>query len=144
MPAPRYLPSDTELRRHVSVDRMTYKQIGELYGVSEQAVYRKMNAMNATTPRPDYSEIIPYRIATRHQKAMPMRHLRAFARQRTGLEVNPDELRRMNVWIEMLTENDLVVCYDPEYPPNEASAAGGWHYEKRKPSDGDHLVRPPT
>jgi hypothetical protein len=144
MPAPRQLPDNEELRRLVSIEKLNYKQIAERFGVGEQAVYRAMDRMNATTPRPDYSDLIPWRISTMHQKAMPLRHLRAMARKERGLSVDEGDERRLSAWLDMLRENDLVVCYDPEYPSNEASPKGGFYYEKRKPSDEDYLVRPPA
>jgi hypothetical protein len=47
----------------------------------------------------------------------------------------------LDKWLAEIKEADVVVCYDRTMAPNPASTTGGFYYSKRRPEDGDSLVR---
>jgi hypothetical protein len=47
----------------------------------------------------------------------------------------------LDKWLNEIKEADVVVCYDRTMPPNPASNTGGFYYSKRRPEDGDSLIR---
>ena len=84
----------------------------------------------------------------RHAFAPAAKNLRALGRRRAGRPLADAVAHRLDEWLQMLDRRNLVVAYDPEMPPNEASPTyGGWHYVPREPRDGDDVIRrpdPPT
>jgi hypothetical protein len=82
-------------------------------------------------------EIIPWKIEPNHRFKQVAHMLRAAAREDRGDAVPPRIAGTYAKWRQMLKDMDYVVDYDPE-------TEGGFLYRKRKPSDGDLLVRMPS
>lgn len=140
MPAPRLLPENevlTELRRQ----GWTYANIAAKYGVSEQAVYMRLRAANATRKTPGYKHLIPWRVKREHTFAFPAQMLRLLGRVEKGETLPPVKQRMLDKWLREIKDADVVVSYDPEQPPNWASKVGGFYYSRRRPEDGDSLIR---
>ncbi|MEV6638053.1 hypothetical protein AB0M54_45755 [Actinoplanes sp. NPDC051470] len=143
MPAIKKLP-DTSVLAQLVNQGWTYAQIAERFDVGEQAVYRQMQRAGLTKPRNDHSDVIPWRVAQRHQWATPMRYLRLWGRRKHNEAMTEAEARQLDGWLAGMREADVVVAYDKDFPPNDASAQGGFYYSRRRPTDGkDSLVRMP-
>lgn len=141
MAFPRRLP-DNSVLQDLRRQGWTYDQIAQRYGVSRGAVYLRLREANAVKERPDYSHLIPWTVATKHDNAFPLLMLRNLGRRQSGAELPPVKARMLDKWLAEVKEADVVVCYHPDYPPNPASRdAGGFYYSRRKPTDGDSLTR---
>jgi hypothetical protein len=141
MPAPRLLP-DNEVLAKLRAQGWSYDDIAGHYGVSRGAVYLRLRQVNAVKDRPTYGHLIPWTVARKHTHAFPVQMLRLLGRKESG-EPIPDVKRRMlEKWLREMTEADVVVCYEPDYPPNPASpTVGGFYYSRRRPEDKIALVR---
>lgn len=136
MPAPRLLPEISVLEQLVSQE-WTYKQIGQHYGVGEQAVYRQLRDAEKTRVQASYAAYIPWRVLPPHARATPLRNLRLVGRRDMKLPINDDEAARLDKWIAKLLADDLVVGYDPNLKdPTSACEHGGWFYSHRREEDG--------
>ncbi len=140
MPAPRQLPSSDVLRKH-RAEGLTYDQIGELYGVTKGAVYLQLRDAKIAKPRADHSKYIPWTVRTEHSQARPNGMLRLYSRREQGEKLPAVKERMLDKWLEEIKAADVVVCYHREMAPNPASDKGGWYYSKRRPEDGDNLIR---
>lgn len=140
MPAPRKLPSSDILRKH-RYDGMTYEEIGELYDVSKGAVYLQLRDAKISKARPDHSKYIPWTVKAEHAQARPNGMLRLYSRREQGETLPAVKERMLDKWLGELKDANVVVCYHREQAPNPASPNGGWYYSKRRPSDGDNLIR---
>ncbi|MGW6571634.1 hypothetical protein ACWGAN_05585 [Streptomyces sp. NPDC054945] len=122
---------------------MTYDQIAEQYGVTKGAVYWQLSAAGQTKARPDHKRFIPWTVKAEHAHARPAMMLRLLSRQEAGDETIPAvKVRMLTKWLGEVREADVVVCYDRTMPPNPASpSTGGFYYSKRRPEDGDNVIR---
>lgn len=144
MPAPRLLP-DNDVLIKLRRQGWSYEDIASEYGVTKGAVYLRLKNAKATKDRPDHSELIPWTVRVEHAHARPAQMLRMLSRRRAGLANPPAKDRMLDRWLEEVESAGVVVDYDPEYPPNPANPKnGGWHYRRRKPEDGDGLIRKPV
>ncbi|MFJ7590150.1 hypothetical protein ACIQZO_22740 [Streptomyces sp. NPDC097617] len=142
MPAPRQLPSSDVLRAHRNA-AMSYEEIAAMYGVTKGAVYWQLQASGQTKTRPNHKRYIPWTVKAEHAHARPVMMLRLLSRRESGDETIPDVKSRMlTKWLGEVREADVVVCYDRNMPPNPASpSTGGFYYSKRRPEDGDNVIR---
>lgn len=144
MPAPRLLP-DNDVLKKLRAQGWTYEDIANEYGVTKGAVYLRLRQAKATHDRPDYSHLIPWTIRVEHAHARPAQMLRMLGRRENNLPIPPAKERMLDRWLAEVKEADVVVDYDPDFPPNPANPKnGGWHYRRRKPEDGDGLIRMPV
>lgn len=141
MPAPRQLP-DTETLKSLRRQGWTYMDIANEYGVTKGAVYLQLQQGKATKARPNYKHLIPWTVRTDHAYAHPVMMLRLLGRRQNGDALPEVKGRMLDKWLKEIREADVVVCYHPDMIPNAASPkTGGWYYSKRKPEDGDRLIR---
>ncbi|MEU8086376.1 hypothetical protein AB0B57_22550 [Micromonospora sp. NPDC049101] len=141
MAAPQILPSNTELAK-LRFNGWTYAKIALFYGVSEQAVYMRLRKANLTKKTPGFKDLIPWRVKKEHDHAPPNQMLRLLGRLERGDVLLPVKQRSLNLWLADLKEADVVVCYNPDQPPNPASPkSGGFYYSRRRPEDGESLIR---
>ena len=143
MAAPRILPDADTLERLRLEDHLTYSQIADRYGVTEQAVYARMKHDGIKTQaRADHSALIPWKVERRHYNTFPMLMLRTLSRRNQHLENSPERERMLDKWLADIAEREAVVCYDPAMWNNSASPRlGGFFYAKRRKSDGDSIIR---
>jgi hypothetical protein len=140
MPAPRQLPSSDVLRA-LRQKGKTYEEIAEMYGVTKGAVYWQLRDAGLAKTRPDHSKFIPWKIKGDHAHAKPATMLRLHSRREQGDTIPPVKARMLDKWLAELKAADVVVCYRRDMPPNPASYTGGFYYSKRRPQDGDSLIR---
>ncbi|MBK3559331.1 hypothetical protein JHN55_22960 [Streptomyces sp. MBT56] len=120
---------------------MTYEEIGNLYGVTKGAVYLQLRDAKISKSRPDHSKYIPWTVRAEHAQARPNGMLRLYSRRAQGEELPAVKARMLDKWLAEIKAANVVVCYHREMVPNPASPAGGWYYSKRRPEDGDNLIR---
>ena len=82
------------------------------------------------------ASLIPWAVLPEHRWDFAVRMLRVEARRRTGAEVAPVELERLERWKARLESEGLVVHYDPRLP-------GGFAYVPRRPDVDTDLIRVP-
>jgi transcriptional regulator with XRE-family HTH domain len=128
--------------RSLRAKGLTYEEIGEKYGVTKGAVYLQLRDAKISKPRPDHSKYIPWTVKTEHAQARPNGMLRLYSRREQGETLPAVKERMLDKWLAEIKAADVVVCYHREQAPNPASpVTGGWYYSKRRPSDGDNLIR---
>jgi transcriptional regulator with XRE-family HTH domain len=140
MPAPRKLP-DGDVLKALRQQGMTYEEIGEQYGVTAGAVYWQLANAGVVKTRPDHSKYLPWKVKTEHAHCRPATMLRYLSRREQGHTIPAVKERMLDKWLAEVKEADVVVCYGRDIPPNPASPTGGFYYSKRRPEDGDNLIR---
>lgn len=142
MAAPRLLPDKTTLER-LRRQGITYKEIAEMYGVTDAAVYLRLKADGLAKGRTvSHKDLIPWTVKGEHAHAHPALMLRVLSRRQQGLTNSEPRERMLDRWLAGLEEHNVVVCYDPDALPNPASpVTGGWFYSPRRKGDGDSIIR---
>ncbi|MDN4612310.1 hypothetical protein [Arthrobacter burdickii] len=90
------------------------------------------------------SDILPWDVAAHHKTTAVMERFRTISKQQNGLDTSPVEERLLEAWLQGLADNDVVVNYHPDAPPNDASSRGGFYYVPRQPRDKWILRAPVT
>jgi len=120
-------------------------EIAEMHGVSRQAVsWHKVVYNGSLTPRQRVNRAWPWKTTNWHGKAKCYQRLRDLGEFMAtgGKGMNDDKLSRLRSWLKFMRENDFVVEFDPELPPEPGVAPhGGFAYRKRRKSDADLLIR---
>ena len=120
-------------------------EIAEMHGVTRQAVsWQKQVYGGHLTPRQIVNKAWPFKTAAKHSKSKAYQRLRDLGEYMAtgGRGMNEDKLQRLRSWLNHLIDNDLVVEFDPDLPPEPGVAPeGGWAYRKRRASDGDLVIR---
>lgn len=141
MPAPRQLPTSDVLRK-LRTDGKTYEEIAQMYGVTKGAVYWQLRDAGLAKTRPDHKRYIPWTVKTEHAHARPAMMLRLLSRRENNDEIPPVKARMLDKWLGEIKEANVVVCYKRDMVPNPASpSTGGFYYSKRRPEDGDSIIR---
>jgi hypothetical protein len=140
MPAPRQLPSSDVLRK-LRAQGKTYEEIGDMYGVTKGAVYWQLRDAGLAKARPDHSKYLPWKLKTEHAHAKPATMLRLHSRREQGDKIPDVKARMLDKWLNDIKAADVVVCYRRDMAPNPASPTGGFYYSKRRPEDGENIVR---
>ena len=138
----RKLPDSATIRR-MRTQGITQRAIAETYEVTESAVWKALMRAGYTDPLATYKDILPWDLNPEHKATGIMERFRAIVKQRKGAELRPAEARRLNQWLRELEENDLVVNYHPDAPPNSASSKGGFYYVPKSDQD-DWIIRRPS
>jgi len=120
-------------------------QIAEMKGVTRQYIsWVKRYYGGNLTPREQALEAWPWEVPAAMNMAAPCRRLRDHAEYWAtgGKGMAEHKLRDLRGFYKRLHENDEVVEFDPEIPPQPGvSAPGGFAYRKREPEDGDLIIR---
>ncbi|MEU3618811.1 hypothetical protein ABZ725_41785 [Streptomyces sp. NPDC006872] len=112
-----------------------------MYDVTPGAVYWQLRDAGGTKKRNDHRRYLPWRVKAEHTHARPATMLRFLSRREQGETLPEAKDRMLTKWLAEVKEADVVVCYRREQGPNPASPNGGFYYSKRRPSDGDNLIR---
>jgi hypothetical protein len=120
-------------------------EIAEMYGVTRQAVsWHKVEYGGHLTTRQVVNLHWPWETTNAHSKTsvyMRMRDLGEYMAT-GGKGMSFGKLRRLRGWLIFLRDNDVVLEFDPDIPPQPGFApSGGFAYRKRCKSDGDLVIR---
>jgi transcriptional regulator with XRE-family HTH domain len=141
MPAIRKLPDAATLNQ-LRAQGYTQRDLAEEFKVSESAVWKALQRAGYSDPVPTYKTLIPWHIEEAHKATAIMERFRSIVKQNRGGVLSEKEEQLLTRWLRDLHDNDLVVGYHPDAPPNSASSKGGFYYTKRKPED-EWIIRAP-
>lgn len=141
MPAERKLPDTTTLRQ-LRNQGWKLKEIAVKYHVTEAAVWKALERAGFTSSKETYLDIVPWDVDPKHRSTAIAQRFRSIMRQKRGKVLNPTEQHLLDTWIQAMKDNDVVVNYHKDAPPNDASRLGGFYYVKREPGD-KWIVREP-
>lgn len=120
-------------------------EIAEMHGVTRQAVsWVKVEYGGHLTPRQVVNKAWPWKTTNLHGKSKAYQRLRDLGEYMAtaGKGMSDDKLIRLKSWLAFMRDNDYVLEFDPELPPEPGvSPRGGFAYRKRVKSDGDLLIR---
>lgn len=120
-------------------------EIAEMYGVTRQAVsWHKVAYGGELSTRQIVAKAWPWDTKTPHSKSTAYMRMRDLGEYMAtgGRGMSVDKLNRLRVWLAYLREQNVVLEFDPELPPQPGlSPYGGFAYRKRRKSDGDLLIR---
>lgn len=147
---PILTPEDIEaFKRRVNPEtgkKYTQNDIAKHFGVTRQYVsWIKRNKTRdfSETPREIVLKNYPWKTGAKFHNASPNRRMRDHGEyMATGGEgMSQAKLQRLTWFYRFLQENDLVVEFDPNLPPEAGvSSDGGFAYRPRKTSDGKDLL----
>jgi hypothetical protein len=141
MPAPRKLPDNTTLRQ-LRAQNWKLKDIATEYGVTEAAVWKALERAGFTEKTETYHDIVPWDIDPKHRSTAIAQRFRSIQRQRRGVQLNETEQHLLDTWMKVMKDNNVVLDYHKDAPPNDASRLGGFFYTPRLPED-EWIVRVP-
>lgn len=134
MAPPRMLPPVEQLQRWVD-EGYTHEQIAELIliqtgeKVSRSTVSVALYRANKTKPKARFENELPWKIKTQHAARYPARMLRVLARRNRGMDVPPEEDHKLDLWLDKISQQGIVVAYDPDSEP-------GFFYVPARGKDG--------
>lgn len=140
MAAPQKVPNKTELRRYLSKG-MTQQQIVDAWEkdsgvrVSRSAIAMAIerNSLSSAHQRPEYTDLLPWRVAAEHRWHYDARMLRLEGRRRAGRKLTEREGTFLDRWKNELLEASAVIHY-------ERDTEDGFFWVPRLPEHGDDLI----
>lgn len=124
---------------------LSQSEIAEQFGVTRQAVsWHKKTYGGKLTPRESILMNFPWEVSKEQSQASPYKRLRDHGEfmATKGKGMSEDKLKRLRSFYKKLRDENIVVEYDPTLPPEPGvSRKGGFAFRKRRPEDGDSLIR---
>lgn len=124
---------------------LSKNQIAEILEVTRQSLWRFVSQHRTErTPRQFVAEHFPWKVPAAMMQTSPHKRMRDHGEwMSTGGEgMSFDKLQRLRRWYKFMREENVVLEFDPEIPPNPGvSNRGGFAYRPRVESDGDLLIR---
>lgn len=137
---------DISMIRQLKNKGFNQTEISDLYGVTRQAVSDKWRKYGGElSARQRVKKAMPFTNEGKFSRAYPLQMLRDHAE--FVLEGRVDKwstkrVERLRAFYKRLRDNNEVVEYDPDIPPNPGvSKPGGFAYRAREPRDGNLLIR---
>ena len=127
----RILPPTDQLRVMVETG-MTHQQIADKlyaetgYPVARSTVTAALARAGISKPQPRYRQEIPWTVSDIHTMEYPIVMLRALGRRRAGLPMSDRDARRLDSWLDKLTQDGLIVAYCPDTVPGCHYLPGEW------------------
>lgn len=121
-------------------------QIAEMHGVTRQAVsWQKKTYGGRLTTRQIVQQAWPWETTKLHGKSKAYQRLRdhgEYMRVGSFRTMNEDKQKRLKSWWKMLRGQDVVLEFNPDFPPQAGVAPyGGFRYVPRTVEDDDLLIR---
>jgi hypothetical protein len=108
------LPEADVLARMVSAG-LTHRQIAEQFGVTRQAVGKRLGAPAGDTAYGRYSQHMPWpEVSTAHQRTYVYRSLQGLVKRQLGLPATPEDERSLDTFLSELNSRQVLVGYDRE------------------------------
>lgn len=118
--------------------------IARMFGVTRQAVsWHKKHYGGQLTPRETVLQHFPWTVPMHMGKSSPFQRLRDHGEYFAtgGAGMSEDKLARLRSFYKKLRDENLVVEFDPELPPEPGvSARGGFAFRNRTGGDGHELL----
>ena len=119
--------------------------IARMFGVTRQAVtWHKKQYGGSLTPRETVLQHFPWMVPTDMGQCSVFRRIRDHGEYVAtgGAGMTDDKLSRLRSFYRRLRDENLVVEFDPNLPPEPGvSVAGGFAFRSRTPDDEDLLIR---
>lgn len=141
MPGTRKLPEPDVLVRHAT-EGLTNKEIGELYGVTGEAVRQALEkaGYERTSGRPSHAYYLPWKIRSDHIGDVLARRLRAYSKRMQGKPLSDSDARLLDEWLKFMDGgNSLGVPLSVHYDRQDDD---GFWLEPRQPGDRDYVSPP--
>lgn len=120
-------------------------EIADMHGVTRQAVsWHKVVYGGRLTPRQAVNKAWPWKTSVLHGKSTAYQRLRDLGEYMAtgGIGMSDNKLDRLRKWLAFMREEELVLEFDPDLPPEPGlSPYGGFAYRQRRESDKDLLIR---
>lgn len=120
-------------------------EIATMLGVTRQAIsYHKITYGGRETPRQTVVKLFPWKVSSEHVQTAPYKRLRDHGEYMAtgGKGMSEYKLSRLRGFYRKLIDGNLVVEYDPSFPPEcDVSNKGGFRYQTRTEQDADLLIR---
>ena len=120
-------------------------EIARMFGVTRQAVsYHRVTYNGTRTPREAVGAAFPWKVLREQCQTAPYKRLRDHGEyMATGGKGMPEyKLVRLRAFYRKLREENLVLEFDPTFPPEKGvSNKGGFRYQTRTDKDADLLIR---
>ncbi len=120
-------------------------QIADMFDVSRQAVsYHTVTYNGSRTPRQEVGDHYPWKLPSEIAQQGPPRRIRDLGEfvATGGKGMSEESLRRLRNFLKKLKDQNLVLEYNPNFPPVQGFAnKGGFRFQPRRPEDGDLVVR---
>lgn len=120
-------------------------EIARSFGVTRQAVsHHKIKYGGKMTPREVVLREFPWNVPAAQAQSTQYRRMRDHGEFMAtgGKGMAADKLNRLRSFYRKLRDENLVVEFDPEIPPEPGvNNKGGFSYRTRVPADGDLLIR---
>jgi hypothetical protein len=141
MPRPSLLPP-ADVIYELRQQGWRLLDIAEQYEVSVSAVQKALRRAGLADEQITYRHVVPWKVDARLTNTAVMQRLRSIAKQKQGYPLEEEERRLLEEWFDLMAENNVVLDYHPDAPPNDASTLGGWFYRTRVPEDQDFYRAP--
>lgn len=123
----------------------TQSEIARMFGVTRQYVSWIKHTYGGTlSPREEVLKHFPWKVPQEMSETAPARKMRDHGEfiATGGKGMSDATLTRLRNFYKKLRDEDLVLEFDPEIPPEPGlSNKGGFAYRPRRPEDGDLLIR---
>lgn len=138
------LPACADMKKLRFELHWTYQDFMDAYGVTNQAVQRKLNRCGLTASRMDYAPEIPWKIRKEHQWTNTLRQLRVAVREKRGVlePMEPAKRRDYDNFRTKLAANDAVVGYGLHLD-EAGNETFGFYFAPRREGVDAWLIREP-
>lgn len=141
MASAKKLPDCDVLVEHAN-SGLTNLEIGEIYGVSGEAVRQQLVKCGYRRPslRPSHAHYLPWKIRGDHMGDKLARRLRSYSKRQQGKDLSDRDARLLDEWLKFMDGNNpagipLSVHYDRTDPD-------GFWLEPRRSGDRDYISPP--
>jgi hypothetical protein len=95
------------------------------------------------TPRELSRKSWPWKVPSEFQQTYLHKVMRNHAEYMAsgGKDMKEYKLAQLRRFYALLRRENVVVEFNPEFPPNESASTGGWDYVPREESDGNLIIR---
>lgn len=136
---------DLEVLIELLLQDKNQNEVAAYFDVTRQAVSDFMKRHNVTreVKRAEAMKLYPWDTGVRFNDAWENRlvrdHMEFMATGGEGLQ--PWKLDRLRAFYRRLTNENVVVEFDPTIPPSDAKGSGGFAYRPREERDADLIIR---
>ncbi|UJD20912.1 immunity repressor [Mycobacterium phage Zimmer] len=120
-------------------------EIAEMHGVTRQAVsWQKQTYGGSVTTRQIVNKAWPFKTTNLHGKSKPYQRLRdhgEYMRKLSFRDMSDEKTRNLKKWWKKLRDENVVLEFDPDIPPQPGLAGGGFRYVPRRIEDENLIIR---